>query len=323
MSKEYPLVTVVTATYRKFDSLYESIDSVFKQDYPNIEYIICDDGSEDFPIQDITNHIQKTNNKNIKNVVLLTSEKNRGTVKNLNNAYKKAKGAYFVNLSCGDVFFSSDVISKIVDIFLNEKCDVIVTSRILYKNNYEPISLLPHYDERKIIETRYNSAINQYKALILGMFYDMASGSAMYYSRAILEKYGYFDERYTLWEDGPFLSKFLLDNKLRFAFSIISIWYQTGGMSNTKTSMRNPIYQKDIDLFNSQDRKAHLELFSSSELKMLQFCYAKLNKQCFRKNIVIVCRCFPQFLKWYRYRLERKRRIKNDLKYIQTIKVKS
>ena len=38
-----PLVSVVTITYRKFEYIYDTIDSVLNQDYDNIEYIISDD----------------------------------------------------------------------------------------------------------------------------------------------------------------------------------------------------------------------------------------------------------------------------------------
>ena len=317
---ERPLVTVVTATYKRFDTLFDSIDSVFKQDYPNIEYVITDDGSENFPYEKIKQYIDSLDNKNVKNVMILTAEKNRGTVKNLNNAYQRSNGKYIINLSCGDVFFSEDVISKIKKRFIKKKANVVVTSRVLYKEKNHPIAFLPHYNERKIITSKYKSSIDQYKGFVLGLSYDMASGSAMSYSRAIIEKYGYFDERYCLFEDGPFLEKYLYNSKLCFAYDIISIWYEAAGVSSSGGA-RNPIYQKDLDRFNQHDRKKHLDILTYSEKKKIDFCFAFLKTgRSKAKKLMALMRYFPYSLCYVHYNWSRKRNAKNDLKYIETIK---
>jgi len=47
MNIKLPLVTVITAVYNRADLVDETIKSVLSQDYPNIEYIVLDDGSTD------------------------------------------------------------------------------------------------------------------------------------------------------------------------------------------------------------------------------------------------------------------------------------
>ncbi len=42
-----PLVSVVTAAYNRASFLPETIESILSQSYPNIEYIVLDDGSAD------------------------------------------------------------------------------------------------------------------------------------------------------------------------------------------------------------------------------------------------------------------------------------
>ena len=44
---EYPLVSVVTASYNMAQYVCKAVDSVLGQDYPNIEVIVVNDGSTD------------------------------------------------------------------------------------------------------------------------------------------------------------------------------------------------------------------------------------------------------------------------------------
>jgi glycosyltransferase involved in cell wall biosynthesis len=57
--KEFSLVTVNMLTYKKLDYLEAALNSVFVQDYQNIEIIISDDGSPNFYKEYIENIINK------------------------------------------------------------------------------------------------------------------------------------------------------------------------------------------------------------------------------------------------------------------------
>lgn len=268
------LVTVVTATYNSFSKISNTLESVFSQTYPNIEYIITDDGSSSFPLDIVNNIFEKNNNRNYVFKILL-HENNNGTVRNLNNAYKAANGKYIINLSCGDVFFDENVISRIVDRFEKNDSDVVVTSRILYKDDFQPLYLLPHYEERIIIDS-LETGLDQYKAFIIGKFMDMASGSAMSYSKRILEKMGYLDESYRLWEDGPFLAKYLQIGKIDCAYEIVSIWYEDNGVSSKQKNNKgisHSVSLLDIDTikFNEEERLENISLFSYEQKRIIRF----------------------------------------------------
>lgn len=264
--RDIALISVITMTYKKFERLYETVGSVLAQDYPNIEYIISDDGSGNFPITELEQFVEKNNKKGF-SVKILANEKNVGTVKNANRAYKEAKGDFFFNLSCGDVFFDDSTVGRIVDRFNTEKCLLMATSRLMYRGNYEPLCLLPHYSDREKIE-KWDTNLKQYEALVGSSFLDMASGSAMYFTREIIEKLNYFDEKYVLWEDGPFLEKYLWDNTLGMAYDIISIWYEDGGVSNGGV---NPLLEKDIALYNMSDRIKHIDEISSKAAARVRY----------------------------------------------------
>lgn len=62
-----------------------------------------------------------------------------------------SSGEFILNLSCGDVFFETCTVTRIVKRFIDTNCRVLVTSRIQYNETYKYQCLLPHYTERNII----------------------------------------------------------------------------------------------------------------------------------------------------------------------------
>jgi glycosyltransferase involved in cell wall biosynthesis len=79
-----PLVTIVTPSFNQAPYLEETIQSVFNQTYPNIEYIIMDGGSTDGSAEIIKSHQKK--------LAYWVSEKDRGQTDAINKGFAKAKG---------------------------------------------------------------------------------------------------------------------------------------------------------------------------------------------------------------------------------------
>lgn len=247
-----PLVTVVTLTYKKFDHIYETLESVLRQNYAKIQYIIADDGSPNFPEDDIQSYLESHKSDNLISYSILTREHNVGTVKNFNHAYRAAEGEVILPLSAEDVFVDTSVVTKIAKRFEQEQCDVLCTSRIMTDEYLKPICYLPYIHNRKRIE-RMHSAFDQRKAFLLDEFFDMASGSVTYMRKSFLETWGYFDERFVLWEDGPFYLNYTSKGKkIHFAYDIVSIYYRLGGVSNSGV---NPLMRQDQILFNDLYRQ--------------------------------------------------------------------
>lgn len=314
--KEYdaPLVSVVTLTYNNFEKIYETINSVLRQSYENIEYIICDDCSKNFDATNIRKYIEANKNDNLKRYKIITNDKNLGTVKNINKAYKNATGEYIINLSCNDVLFDNDVVSKIEKVFRKNKCEVVLTTRALYRNEYKPICFMPHLCEREYIKRKYYNADKQHLAIVRDRMYDMASGSALALKHDMIKRYGYFDEKYVLWEDGPFFYKYTQEKKMIFEYEIVSIWYQDGGVSATfiprSEKMKNDLSNFHEELFNEQTGTATVnKSYSRYRLRRNQ-----------AKSIVkklLICALYPQYsLSDLIYMCKRKINKKRDEKYI-------
>jgi glycosyltransferase involved in cell wall biosynthesis len=113
---DLPLVTIVTPTYNQADYLAETIDSVLAQDYPNIEYIVIDDGSTDH-----TDEILKQYDGRIR----WESQANMGQAATLNRGWEMGSGEIIGYLSSDDLL-KPNAVSESVNGLLNDPDIVLV-----------------------------------------------------------------------------------------------------------------------------------------------------------------------------------------------------
>lgn len=102
--KPPPLVSIVTPTFNQSRYVRETIESVLCQDYPNIEYIVIDDGSTD-DTQDVLAEYQGR--------LICHHQANMGQARTLNRGWSEAKGEYLAYLSSDDTL-APHAISKLV-----------------------------------------------------------------------------------------------------------------------------------------------------------------------------------------------------------------
>jgi len=220
------IVSCIILSYKKFDFLYESIDSILNQDYPNIEIIICDDCSPNFEKDKITNYINSKKLKNVSNLIVYKQENNLGTVKNFNSAIKLSSGKYIFPLSSDDLFIDKNVISNIVSFFQKTNLLIVTSYRDIYSEDLS--YLIKKEPSKRYSKFLKKDSLAMYKKLSLGNF---ISGSCTYYTKDFFDRYGLFDENYLLLEDYPkYLSLYRQGGQIGFT-DFTTIKYRNGGIS--------------------------------------------------------------------------------------------
>lgn len=239
---------IIPAYETKREYLIESLDSVFVQDYPSIELIITDDASKNFDSSTIEKYIENHKKGNIVRYQVLHHKTNLGTVGNLNKAIESSKGDIIMLLSSDDRFHDNSVISRIVNRFNQSKCDVLACSRMKCTEDLKKeLRLMPHPSYVPYINSKLNTPDQQFRLFALQRSFEFASGAAMYFRRSFIERYGGFDSRYVLWEDGPFIARTTRDGTyIQTAYDIISIDYRSGGISSAKSKKKKTTAQSLI-----------------------------------------------------------------------------
>ncbi len=103
--RDAPLVTVITPTYNRAAFLPETIDSVLRQDYPNIEYLVLDDGSSDDTAAVVGRY---------GDAVRYQRHDNMGETKTVNKGFALASGDIVCVVNSDDPLYSDRAVSLAV-----------------------------------------------------------------------------------------------------------------------------------------------------------------------------------------------------------------
>lgn len=96
------LFSIVVLTYNQANLIEDTLDSIYKQSYSNIELIISDDASSD-DTPKIIKHWLKKYSKRFSNIAFFSSNNNNGISKNHNRGIKAAKGEFLKYLGGDDL----------------------------------------------------------------------------------------------------------------------------------------------------------------------------------------------------------------------------
>ena len=103
-----PLITIITVVKNGREYIQETMDSVFSQEYKNIEYIVVDGCSNDGTSEIIYNNKDK--------IDLIIREEDAGIYPAMNKGIDSANGILIGFLNASDLLYS-DSISRLADAF--------------------------------------------------------------------------------------------------------------------------------------------------------------------------------------------------------------
>ena len=99
---EKDLVSIIITYYKKKKYFQETINSIYKQTYKNIEIILVYDDEDKKELNFVKNLLRPFNNKKI-----VSNKKNLGVSKSRNIGIKNSKGKYIAFLDADDIWLSN------------------------------------------------------------------------------------------------------------------------------------------------------------------------------------------------------------------------
>lgn len=114
VEKKFPLVTIITPSFNQGKYIERTIQSVLKQTYPNIEYIVMDGGSTDETVSILEKYDDQ--------IATWVSEKDKGQTDAINKGFAQAKGEILAWINSDDILASNAVEEAVI--FLQEHPEV-------------------------------------------------------------------------------------------------------------------------------------------------------------------------------------------------------
>ena len=191
-----PLVSVICLCYNQKDFVTESINSILKQSYQQIEIIIIDDASTDNSAEIIRKFLIDQ-----PEITFIPLKKNLGNCAAFNKGLDLAKGKYVIDLAADDLLIP-DRIENQVNIFenLSEDYAVVFSDAILIDKSGNKLKTFYKRDEKgKLIQHVPSGDI--YKELIKKM---IICSPTMMMRKKVLDELGGYDatlsyEDYDFW----------------------------------------------------------------------------------------------------------------------------
>lgn len=192
------LVSVVVVSYNSSKYILETLESIRRQTYSNIELIISDDASTDNTL-DIAKEWLNKNKFRFVTAEVITANKNTGIPANCNRGILSAKGEY-IKLIAADDLLCEGCIEDNLDYALENNCDILFSFMSILENNAERIN---DHNRKQMVAFFSKKQTHKLKELLRRNSGNI-NPPTLFIRSDTLKRVGYFDESYRYLEDLPF-----------------------------------------------------------------------------------------------------------------------
>lgn len=204
-------ISIVTPAFNSAKTIRHTIESVARQTYPNVEYIIVDGGSQDATAKIVAHY---------PNVVdLFISEPDRGVYDAMNKGIRAASGDIIAILNSDDFYTHSHVLEQIATAFQQSGADS-VYGDLQYVDQHNPHQVVRHWE----------SGVFKRRSFLAGW---MPPHPAFFVKRTVYQRYGLFNLSLKNSADYELMLRFLYKHQVSAVYvPDVLVRMRVGGLSN-------------------------------------------------------------------------------------------
>lgn len=221
-------VSIVTASFNSTNTIRDTIDSVLRQTYHDIEYIVKDGGSTDGTVDILKEYEPKFCGR-----MKWITEKDKGIYDGMNKGILMSTGDVVGTLNSDDFFTDEHVIENMVKAMEEKKVDAV----------YGDIHFVKNCDLKTTV--RYYSS-KHFKPFWL-RFGFMPAHPSFYLKRDVYEKAGLYKTDYKIGSDFEMMVR--LFHKYRISYYYLPqdfVTMRSGGASTRNINSRITLLKEDV-----------------------------------------------------------------------------
>lgn len=288
-----PLFSIVVLCYKNTNLLIKMVWSIFQQDYPNIELIVSDDGSDDFNCEavkkmirvEMANYEKQYGQCGITKILVRKNEQNQKTVKHIAEVLPMTTGQYVIFTAADDKFSNSKIVSVYAKTF-EDNSDVqwlIGRATIMSPDFKKKYQVIPSDNDIACLNTR-----DPQQVFSRWSHQGMAIPCCMAFRKESFELAGGIDESYTYLEDWPLVLHLLLKGYAPLYVGQYAAVHGAGGVTNSNdrygVETRRDFYTDKYRLLNGITKK-NKHLMSRKDKKIFRIYMREIMDRSYFQQI--------------------------------------
>lgn len=221
-------ITVITVAYNSAKTLEDTIMSVLRQSYKNIEYIVIDGGSQDGSQDIIKKYVHPFQGR-----LKWISEKDGGIYDAMNKGIRMATGEVVGFLNSDDYYSSDSIVERIAESFSSPMVDA-VYGDIHFIHDDDPTRIVRYYSSRHF-------------SPFWVRFGFMPAHPSFYVRRNIYEKNDGYRVDYKIGADFEMLVRLFRIEKIRAKYIPLDfVTMRVGGVSTKNIRSRRTLLRENV-----------------------------------------------------------------------------
>lgn len=221
-------ISIITVTWNSAATLRDTMESVLRQDYEDLEYIVADGASKDGTLAIIKEYEPKFGGR-----MKWFSEKDKGMYDAMNKGIRAATGDVVGIINSDDFFHRTDVVSKVAQAFAQDPSIEAVYGDVRFVNDDDLEKTVRYYSSKNFAPWRFR-------------FGFMPAHPSFYTYKHNFEKFGYYQHDYHIAADYELLTRFLYKHRLKAQYLPLDFMKMRTGGRSTAGWKSNYVLNKEI-----------------------------------------------------------------------------